>query len=101
MLLADDQALNVARDQRIVTDTRTVLNRLSTVNIALDELIRELTEQGDDLARVIKAARRIRNGQPLRTQDLETSAARHTVHNEDLREWPAMRALCRKLCLPA
>jgi type VI secretion system protein ImpL len=49
VLLADDAALNVPRDQRIVTDTRTVLNRLSTVNIALDEMIRELTEQGYDL----------------------------------------------------
>lgn len=49
VLLADDQALSLARDTRIVNDTRGVLNRLSTVNIVLDDLIRELTEQGYDL----------------------------------------------------
>lgn len=57
--------------------------------------------RGGDLAKVIGSARRIRNGQPLRTQDLETSAARHTASHDDLRDWPAMRALCRKLCIPA
>lgn len=49
VLLADDASLSLPRDARIVNDTRAVLNRLSTVNIVLDDLIRELSEQGYDL----------------------------------------------------
>lgn len=49
-LLADDPGLRINREVRTVTDVRQVLTRVSTADIALDAIIREVDERFPDYA---------------------------------------------------